>query len=244
MLQSLKIVSEFRRIFVMVLLFTFCGMSLIAQKPDTIQAIIDTTELKPLAPGQEPVRSSRVQPRTEALEDPQPDTIQQAEILTDTVQIDEHLLLTADSTKIDLQDVEHSPKKAMIYAIVLPGAGQAYNKKYWKIPIVYAALGGAGYAIYYNTQNYRLALEELALNPFDASLDRKAKGWRRYMEMSYIAVVLVDALAVVDAYVDAHLFFWDVDPDLSIRVEPAIQPLFNPNGYMMNAYGVRASFTF
>lgn len=235
---SLKIIGKFRRTFVMVLLFTFGGMSIIAQTPDSIQYAVDTTELERLAPGQEPARRPNLQPRSEPLEDNQyiqvsPDSSQKGLVLTQ-----------ADSTIVEEKEEGHSPRKAMIYSIVLPGAGQAYNKKYWKMPIVYAALGGAGYAIYYNTQEYRAVLTELELAPNDADLLRYTKYWRRNMELSYIAIVLVDALAVVDAYVDAHLFYWDVDPDLTIRVEPSIQPLLIPDGSIMNTYSIRASFTF
>lgn len=227
----------------MVLLFTFCGMSLIAQKPDSILTAIDTTELKPLAPEEKPVVSSRLQPSSDTVENvmsdhPLPDTIQ-----------DSHFLVLTDSTMVEEKEEGHSPRKAMIYSIVLPGAGQAYNKKYWKIPIVYAALGGAGYAIYYNSRQYKATLAEYAAavatsSPEEETLLRYTKIWRRYTEMSYIAIVLVDALAVVDAYVDAHLFYWDVDPDLTIRMEPAIQPLLIPDGTIMNTFGIRASLTF
>lgn len=244
MLQSLKIVVKIRRIFVMVLLFTLCGMSLFAQKTDSIRNVIDNTELKPLAPGEKPVRSRRLQPGTEALQDILPDSLMPGEAVQDTIKIDDQAQVTADTKEVDIQDIEHSPRKALIYSIVFPGLGQAYNKKYWKIPIVYAAIGGAGYAIYYNTQQYRAALDEYALDIENTTAERYVKYWRRNLEISYIAVVAVDALAVVDAYVDANLFYWDVDPDLTLRMEPSIQPLLNHDGSMMNAYGFRASLTF
>jgi len=54
----------------------------------------------------------------------------------------------------------------------------------------------------------------------------------------------VDALAVVDAYVDANLFYWDVDEDLTLRMEPSIQPFFNSSGAIKNNYGFKCSLTF
>ncbi len=60
-------------------------------------------------------------------------------------------------------DFSHSASKALMYALVLPGLGQAYNQKYWKMPIVWLALGGAGYAISYNSKNYQLASESMPI---------------------------------------------------------------------------------
>ena len=62
--------------------------------------------------------------------------------------------------------------------------------------------------------------------------------------MSIIATVAVDALAVVDAYVDANLFYWDVSPDLTLRMEPSIQPVFNGSGTINNSYGLKCRLTF
>lgn len=234
----MKIFAVSRRISVLVLLFTFCGMSLHAQKPDTLQTVIDETELIPLKPGQDTLRRAPLQPVSREVQDTTtrfviPDTIQGMDAV-----------VTADTSRVNLEDIEHSPRKAMIYAIALPGLGQAYNKKYWKIPIVYAALAGAAYAIYYNNGQYKASLAEYALDPNNSTTERYLKYWRRNLEISIISVFAVDALAVVDAYVDAHLFHWDVNPDLTIKMEPDIQPLLNPGGSFKHTYGLRASITF
>lgn len=212
----LKILGEIRRILVTVLLFTFCSISLLSQENDTL------------------VSSSRdlIIPR----EDPPvfllDDSITQVEILADSI------------TKDEIEE-GHSARKAMIYSIVLPGLGQAYNKKYWKMPIVYAALGGAVYAISYNSGQYRLASDTYSADGGQTDInERYLKYWRRNLELSIIALVAVDALAVVDAYVDANLFYWDVDPDLTLRVEPTIQPFYNASGTMKNNYGFKCSLTF
>ena len=77
------------------------------------------------------------------------------------------------------------------------------------MPIVWAAMGGAGWAISFNTKNYKLASEEFASNPDDQN-EYSLRYWRRNMELSYIAMIAVYALQVVDAYVDAQLYSWAV----------------------------------
>jgi len=135
----------------------------------------------------------------------------------------------------------HSPYKAIMYALVIPGLGQGYNRKYYKIPIVWAAMGGAVYAITYNTRRYRDAAYEYALVPDDNN-ERILRGWRRYMELSYIALTVVYALQVVDAYVDAQLYSWDVNENLSMRVAPSLQPMMAPNSMTGQSYGLTCSF--
>jgi len=121
-------------------------------------------------------------------------------------------------------------------ALVLPGLGQIYNHKYWKIPIVWGALGGAGYAIAFNSNNYRDASLAYALDNTDIN-ERALRYWRRNMELSYIALVAVYALQVLDAYVDALLYNWDVSENLSLRMTPSLQPMMNPQGHMAASYG-------
>lgn len=144
----------------------------------------------------------------------------------------------------------HSPKKATFRSAVLPGWGQAYNKKYWKIPIVYGALGVAGGIFVYNLKNYRElrfaynAKYKAALpvynpasaypGPFRDSTDypniksyllpidinalRSYRDeFRRNIDFSVLAFLLLWGLNVVDATVDAHLKAFDVSPDLSFR---------------------------
>jgi hypothetical protein len=149
--------------------------------------------------------------------------------------------ILAEDTLMSEMDKEHSPSKAIMYALVLPGLGQGYNQKYYKIPIVWAAIGGAVYAINYNTRKYRDAAYEYALLPDDNN-ERILRGWRRYMELSYIALTIVYALQVVDAYVDAQLYSWDVNENLSMRVAPSLQPLMAPHSMTGQSYGFTCSF--
>lgn len=139
-------------------------------------------------------------------------------------------------------DFSHSPSRAIILALVLPGLGQTYNQKYYKIPIVWGALAGAGYAINYNTKQYKLYSEAYALDPTDDLTERYLKLWKRYMELSYISMVAVYALQVLDAYVDAQLYSWDVTENLSMGISPSLQPLMVPGGLTGQSYGLTCSF--
>lgn len=130
-----------------------------------------------------------------------------------------------------------SPSKAAFYSAILPGLGQAYNKKYWKVPIVWAAMGTGIY--FYTTNNkeynrYRDAYkrrlagfaddEFLTINP-DGSitervttegLERAQKFYRRNKEISLLVTLGLYALNIIDANVDAHLLQYNVDENLSL----------------------------
>lgn len=147
----------------------------------------------------------------------------------------------ADSLVVVEPDFSHSSSRAIMLALVLPGLGQAYNKKYYKIPIVWAALGVAGYAISYNTGKYREYSKEYALVP-DETNERYLRFWRRNLELSYIGLIAVYALQVLDAYVDAQLYSWDVNENLSLRIEPTLQPLMVPTSRTGQLYGLTCRF--
>lgn len=146
----------------------------------------------------------------------------------------------ADSVKRVEPDFSHSPSQAVMYALVLPGLGQGYNRKYYKIPIVWAAMGAAGYAITFNTRNYNQASRDYAQIPDDTN-ERYLRYWRRNLEISYIGLLLVYALQVIDAYVDAQLYSWDVSEDLSLKVAPSLQPLMVPGNAGDHVYGITCS---
>lgn len=126
------------------------------------------------------------------------------------------------------------PKKAGLLSIVVPGAGQVYNKSWWKLPLVYGALGGMGYAIYWNTKNYRrfqdayqaeLKGEEHEFSDTQlnaTSLKNIRDGYDKNRQLSYIGFVVVYLLNGVEAFVDAHLKNFDISDDLSLRVQPEI----------------------
>ena len=129
----------------------------------------------------------------------------------------------------------HSPKKASILSAVLPGAGQVYNRKYWKAPIVLAGLGTCVYFIQENNSEYRrykdayIALvdgDPTTVSEFEGrsaqSVLNVADTYRRWRDLSYIAIGLVYVLNIVDASVDAHFVRFDVSPDLSLALAPSL----------------------
>lgn len=142
------------------------------------------------------------------------------------------------SKKTDtIVEKEHSPHRATIYSMILPGLGQAYNRKYWKIPIVYAGFGTMYYFIQFNNKEYQLfkdAYDHASQNPdgtetpvneyealYDVDFLRSARNYyRRNRDLSYILTGVWYLLNVIDATVDAHLFTWEVDEDLTLRIEP------------------------
>lgn len=129
----------------------------------------------------------------------------------------------------------HSPTKAAIFSAVLPGLGQGYNKKYWKIPIVYAGFGLITYFIVSNTSEYRKYKEAYTyvangdstyidndyVDTYDQQQLLDGKNYhQRNMELSYIVGGLWYLLNIIDASVDAHFFDYDVSEDLTIRIDP------------------------
>lgn len=147
---------------------------------------------------------------------------------------------TVDLPMATVERLEKDPIRAIMLAMVLPGLGQAYNERYWKIPIVYGAIGAAGYAIAFNTGNYR---ESVELYKEDGSTinEQRLRYWRRNMELSYIAAVAVYGLQILDAYVDALLFTWDVNDQLSIRVAPSLKPMLVPGQAPVTTAGLSLS---
>ena len=149
-------------------------------------------------------------------------------------------LLVLDTVQAEVRKVK-SPTKALLFALVLPGLGQAYNGKYWKMPIVWAALGGAGYAIVYNTEQYEQATINYTLDE-NPDNERILKGWKRNMELSYIVAVLIYGLQVLDAYVDANLSSWDVSENLSMGISPSLQPMMTHTSLTGYSGGLTCSF--
>lgn len=154
----------------------------------------------------------------------------------------------------EIKDISlKDPKKASLYSAILPGAGQFYNEKYWKVPIVYAGFGTLIYFIDRNTKYYKdlkqglIDYPDIDLKYFDNSLteDQLTRGkdiYKRYREMSYIFTAGFYILQIIDATVDAHLFNWDVGPDISLRLEPAT--IGAPYTSYNNTFGVRACLSF
>jgi hypothetical protein len=148
--------------------------------------------------------------------------------------------------------LHHSPRKATIYSMVLPGLGQAYNKKYWKIPIVYAGFGVFYYFISFNQKEYKAWSDgyyhslsdpdhlESPVNDYEAMygdhpdiMKDQKDYYRRNRDLTYILTGIWYLLNIVDATVDAHLYTWEIDDSLSLKFEPSlIEPMYGyrPNG--------------
>ena len=156
-------------------------------------------------------------------------------------------VLNAFTQKVDTLLVKkHSPKKATIMSAVLPGAGQIYNRKYWKLPIIYAGFGTLGYFIIANNnlyKEYKLAYKYKMDND-STTIDKyplySAEGllqaknyYRRNFEISCIFTGILYMLNVVDATVDAHLFDFDISNNLSLKIQPA---LFNNRNFASNDF--------
>lgn len=142
-----------------------------------------------------------------------------------------------------------SPAKAAFYSAILPGLGQAYNKKYWKIPFVYAALGSGIYFYSSNNTNYNRVREAYKLriadkpdefdgengNPFlsEDALISAQKSYRKDRDLSLLVTVGLYILQVVEASTNAHLLQYNVDNKLTVR--PKLIKHFNSNKAIVGA---------
>lgn len=161
-----------------------------------------------------------------------------------------------------------NPVKATWLALVIPGGGQIYNRKYWKLPIFYGGFAGCAYALTWNgkmykdySQAYKDAVNEkwssssitdllppgyidnVSKSQLTETLRKRKDTYRRYRDMSIFAFIGVYLLSVVDAYVDAELSNFDITPDLSMRVEPSVINT-QITGSSNKSVGVQCSFRF
>ncbi len=174
-------------------------------------------------------------------------------------------------SKRDWSTWRPNPKRAMWLAIVLPGAGQIYNRKYWKLPIVYGGFVGCAYAMRWNNQMYSdysqayldlmdddpntqsynqflhlgAKIDETNIQRYQQLFKKRKDKFRRWRDLSFFCLVGVYALSIIDAYVDASLSEFDISKDLSLRVEPTI--LNNDrerNPFKANSLGLSCSLNF
>lgn len=188
------------------------------------------------------------------------------------------VMLAADSLPKPAQikmEFKPDPKKAVLMALV-PGLGQIYNRKFWKLPIVYGGLMGCIYAVTWNNRNYQdysTAYKDIMMDAeepnrpveefhtswqdflgvgydpkewvtntnFQTQLKNRKDYYRRYRDLSIIITVGVYALSIIDAYVDAQLFDFDISPDLSMHWEPSVTP---QTAYSSRSYGLNCSIKF
>lgn len=165
------------------------------------------------------------------------------------------------------------PKKALWLAIVFPGGGQIYNRKYWKLPLVYGGFLGCMYAMTWNNTMYRdysqayidimdsdentKSYENFIPAKYDVKANkarlqdvfrRKKNYYRRFRDLSMFCMIGVYALSIIDAYVDAELSSFDISRDLTMKVYPTVihekYSAMRTAGVNTNAYGLQCSFNF
>ncbi len=141
-----------------------------------------------------------------------------------------------------------NPKRALWLAIVLPGAGQVYNRKYWKLPLIYGGFVGCIYALQWNntmfkdysqayldimdsdpsTESYNQFLHlgtkitSSNIKQYQDIFRRRKDRYRRWRDLSFFCMLGVYALSIIDAYVDASLSEFDISDKLSLRIEPTV----------------------
>ena len=203
---------------------------------------------------------------------------------TDSVVKAETAVAISDSTKMlmatdtvpkrhrrDWNTWRPNAKRALWLALVLPGAGQIYNRKFWKLPIVYGGFVGCAYAMRWNNQMFRdysqayldlmdddpntqsynqflhlgAKIDESNIERYQTLFKRRKDRFRRWRDLSFFCIVAVYALSVVDAYVDASLSEFDISKDLSLKVEPTIiNNKVDRNPLKSNALGLSCSLNF
>lgn len=155
-----------------------------------------------------------------------------------------------------IREKEHSAKKATLMSTCLPGLGQIYNRKYWKVPIIYAGFGVLGYLIAFNTSYYldfKCAYVESVngntngnyadlVNRYTQSeLISSREYYRRNLEISILVTALWYILNILDATVDAHLYSFNISKNLTMKLEPVITP---PVANTLTGGGIRLSLRF
>ncbi len=198
--------------------------------------------------------------------------------LGDSIFMDESLMLDTISfekknkkPKRDWATWRPNPKRAMWLALALPGAGQIYNRKYWKLPIIYGGFVGCAYAMRWNNQMYHdysqayldlmdddpktesynqfmhlgAQITPANLNRYQTLFKKRKDRFRRWRDMSFFVMVGVYALSVVAASLDASLSEFDISDDLSLQVAPAVIDSHSQRNPLHSAgLGLQCSLTF
>ena len=196
----------------------------------------------------------------------------------DSIEVDKPLdvsiadsLLGRLTEKRDKNLFKPDPIRSLWLALVIPGGGQIYNRKLWKLPIFYGGFLGCTYALSWNNQmlrdysqayldimdddpNTKSYEEMLPLGyniegkeeRFKTIFKNKKDHFRRYRDLSILAFAGVYLISVIDAYVDAELSSFDISRDLSIRFEPAVIDTSTPanRSLRQNSYGLSCNICF
>ncbi len=196
------------------------------------------------------------------------------ELLRDTTSVVVNKKEKKEKVKRDWSTWTPDPQRALWLALVLPGAGQIYNRKYWKLPIIYGGFMGCIYALTSNNMMYKdysqAYLDIMDNDPTTASYNKflhlgrqidmnneqqvkryqelfksRKDKYRRWRDMSFFVMLGVYAISVIDAYVDAELSVFDISKDLSLKVEPTIIPnRMGGNPLQAQSIGVNCSLNF
>jgi hypothetical protein len=183
--------------------------------------------------------------------------------------VDADTIAAVEQIKDVDNEVVHSPRKATIYSAILPGLGQAYNKKYWKIPLIYIGFGTIGYFVHWNNDKYQLfrtgyvhltdgnpetqdylKIEAVRRNNYNlddpnqfnnlrTGLVRQQDYFRRNRDLLIISILGFYGLNIIDASVDAHLFDFDISDDLTMNWSPS---LVNMDKNMVYSINIRFNF--
>ena len=233
---------------ILTILLSLCAMSVQAQSVDSVQVMTnaDTLSNKPIT---DSTRLQRKAPRIVSADNTKGIKIKSEKPIENVAMTDSALRK------------KHSPTIAGCLSII-PGGGQIYNKKYWKLPIIYGALGISGYFVYdfaHQMVSYKKEFinrrdgNTALLNPkysmeTDANILALKNTYRRRMEIAVAVTTVLYILNIVDAIVDAHLYYFDISDDLSLQVTPQInQNYYNSLAQQNNTtfnYGVNLTLNF
>ena len=159
--------------------------------------------------------------------------------------------VSPDTVEIESYATRYNPRKALLYAAVIPGLGQIYNKKYWKLPLVYGGFISLGYGLNFYQKGYTKYKGELFdILETDAPLSESGftedqlrynvDRYRRERDFFIILMAGMYLLQIVDAHVDAHLKEFDLNPNLHVR----IQPTWESDVMMGRSAGISLKFRF
>lgn len=191
--------------------------------------------------------------------------------MVQSVMVDSSRIVGKKATPRDWNTWKPNPQRALWLALVVPGAGQIYNRKFWKLPIIYGGFLGCIYALTWNNQMYKdysqAYLDIMDDDPGTASYNKflhlgvqinsqneerykqifksRKDKYRRWRDMSFFVMLGVYALSVIDAYVDAELSEFDISNDLSLKVEPVVFPnRYGGNPLQAQSIGLNCSLNF
>ena len=163
------------------------------------------------------------------------------------------------------------PQRALWLALVIPGGGQIYNRKYWKLPIVYGGFLGCIYALTWNNMMYKdyaqayidltdddpgtasynkflhlgKQIDDSNANTYKDIFKKRKDRYRRYRDLSFFVMIGIYVLSVIDAYVDAELSVFDISKDLSLKLRPTLMGNgMTTNPLYATSVGVNCSINF